>query len=72
MIKRISVFCGSGHGSDPVYTDAARRLGLLLVDKNIGLVFGGGNIGLMGEIAGTVIKGGGDQDNVFCRISWKL
>jgi uncharacterized protein (TIGR00730 family) len=47
----ICVFCGSAHGSRPQYADAARRLGTLIGEKGLSLVFGGGNVGLMGEVA---------------------
>jgi hypothetical protein len=53
-IKRVCVFCGSKHGVRPGYTEAARSLGRVLVSKQIGLVYGGGTVGLMGELALTV------------------
>lgn len=53
-IKRVCVFCGSKHGVRPGYTEAARALGRVLVSKHIGLVYGGGTVGLMGELAHTV------------------
>jgi uncharacterized protein (TIGR00730 family) len=49
--KVICVFCGSSHGADPAFAEAARRLGRLIGETGYGLVFGGGNIGLMGETA---------------------
>ena len=55
----ICVFCGSSHGADPVYSEAARRLGALMVKEGFDLVFGGGGVGLMGEVALAVSKGGG-------------
>src|SRR5581483_9607294 len=55
----ICVFCGSSHGADPVYTEAARRLGTLMVQAGFDLVFGGGGVGLMGEVASSVAKSGG-------------
>jgi uncharacterized protein (TIGR00730 family) len=59
MINRICVFCGSSPGKRPEYTQAALELGLLLVERQITLVYGGGNVGLMGEVARTVMKAGG-------------
>ena len=59
-MKRICVFCGSSPGAVPEYQEAARQLGQTLVDKNIGLVFGGGRVGMMGTIAQTVMQGGGE------------
>jgi hypothetical protein len=47
----ICVFCGSSHGAKPAYTQAAARLGTLLGERGLSLVFGGGNVGLMGEVA---------------------
>ena len=55
----ICVFCGSGAGSDPVYADAARKLGTLMAHSSITLVYGGGNIGLMGILADAVMNSGG-------------
>lgn len=56
MIKSISVFCGSSIGNNPVYKQAAEELGHLLAEHDITLVYGGGNIGMMGAIADAVIE----------------
>ena|ERR1700686_778936 len=56
----ICVFCGSSHGADPAYTEAARRFGTLMVGQGFDLVFGGGGVGLMGEVALAVSKAGGN------------
>ena len=58
-MKNICVFCGSSPGAKPEYYEAALELGHALVDKNIGLVYGGGNVGLMGQIAKVVLEKGG-------------
>jgi uncharacterized protein (TIGR00730 family) len=55
----ICVFCGSSHGKDPAYTAAAQRLGELIVAEGFELVFGGGGVGLMGEVAASVAKHNG-------------
>jgi uncharacterized protein (TIGR00730 family) len=55
----ICVFCGSASGRAPTYTAAARKLGQLLAKRGIGLVYGGGNVGLMGELADAVLDAGG-------------
>ena len=55
----ICVFCGSGTGRNPVYADAARTLGKLMVQHQSTLIYGGGNIGLMGIVADAVMAGGG-------------
>jgi uncharacterized protein (TIGR00730 family) len=59
MIKSICVFCGSSHGASPSYALAARRLGALLAQNKITLVYGGGNIGLMGELADAAMAASG-------------
>jgi uncharacterized protein (TIGR00730 family) len=49
-MKRVGVFCGSNCGTDAAYVRAARELGALLVQRRLGLVYGGGNVGLMGAL----------------------
>jgi uncharacterized protein (TIGR00730 family) len=63
-MNRICVYCGSSPGARPEYAQAARQLGQALVNRGIGLVYGGGHVGLMGEIANSVIRGGGDVTGV--------
>lgn len=58
-MKRICVFCGSSDGANPVYRQAAEKVGKFLVRENIELVYGGGRVGLMGTIADTVLAAGG-------------
>lgn len=55
----ICIFCGSGTGHNPIYADAARSLGKLMVQHHANLIYGGGNIGLMGIVADQVMAGGG-------------
>ncbi|HPQ54038.1 MAG TPA: TIGR00730 family Rossman fold protein [Spirochaetota bacterium] len=64
-MKRICVFCGSSPGKRPEYRNAARSLGSLLAERNIGLVFGGGRVGLMNEIANAVLDAGGRVTGVI-------
>jgi hypothetical protein len=52
---KICVFTGSRWGARPAYADAARRLGRALVERKLGLVYGGGNVGLMSVVADTVL-----------------
>lgn len=59
--RRVAVFCGASSGTSPVYIEAARALGHELVKRNIGLVYGGGNVGLMGAVAETVAQGLGQS-----------
>lgn len=61
----ICVFCGSGIGVNPVYSGTARTLGLLMAKYSIRLVYGGGNIGLMGIVADAVMEGGGNVTGVI-------
>ncbi|HWC60834.1 MAG TPA: TIGR00730 family Rossman fold protein [Verrucomicrobiae bacterium] len=63
--KRLCVFCGSSHGANPAYADAARNLGGELARRGIGLVYGGGNVGLMGVIADGVLAAGGEVIGVI-------
>jgi uncharacterized protein (TIGR00730 family) len=64
-MRRICVFCGSSEGSRPEYPAAAEEMGLELVRRNIGLVYGGGNVGLMGIIADAVVRAGGEAVGVI-------
>jgi hypothetical protein len=64
-MKSIAVYCGASLGADPVYADAARGLARALVEHNIGLVYGGGKVGLMGVIADEVLRLGGDATGVI-------
>jgi uncharacterized protein (TIGR00730 family) len=64
---RLCVFCGSRTGCRSVYEDAARELGRILAHQQVGLVYGGGHIGLMGILADTVLAGGGAVIGVIPR-----
>jgi uncharacterized protein (TIGR00730 family) len=64
-MRRICVFTGSRDGSHPEYAEAARQLGRELVERNYGLVYGGGNVGLMKIIADTVLDLGGHVTGVI-------
>lgn len=63
--RAVCVFCGSSPGRDPRYAEAARELGTLLAANGFSLVFGGGNIGLMGEVARAVRAGGAQVTSVI-------
>ena len=58
-MQRICVFCGSNAGHNPIYRDTAERVGRLLAARRIELVYGGGNIGLMGAVADACLEAGG-------------
>ncbi len=62
---RICVFTGSRHGVRPEYPEAARELAQILVEREYGLVYGGGNVGLMGVIADAVLERGGHVTGVI-------
>ena len=64
-IKTVAVYCGSSLGKNKVYTDYAVALGETLVNHGLNLVYGGGNIGLMGVIANTVLQKGGKVTGVL-------
>jgi hypothetical protein len=58
-MKKICVFCGARSGARPTYVAAARAFGRLLADRGLGLVYGGGRVGLMGELAQAALDHGG-------------
>jgi uncharacterized protein (TIGR00730 family) len=64
-MKRVCVFCGSSEGVRPDYADAARALGAELVRRNLGLVYGGGSVGLMGVLANAVLAERGEVVGVI-------
>ena len=64
-MKRICVFCGSRPGASGAYGEGARRLGRVLVEAGVTLVYGGGRIGLMGVLADAVLGSGGEAIGVI-------
>lgn len=58
-MNRISIFCGSSPGNRPEYLQVARKIGAMLADRGIGLVYGGANVGLMGAVADAALSRGG-------------
>jgi uncharacterized protein (TIGR00730 family) len=64
-MSRLCVFCGSNAGAVPAFADAAARLGSALASRGIGLVYGGGNVGLMGILADSVVEHGGEVIGVI-------
>jgi uncharacterized protein (TIGR00730 family) len=64
-LQRLCVFCGSSPGARPAYGEAAEQLGRLLVAEDIGLVYGGGKVGLMGRLADAVLTEGGEAIGVL-------
>ncbi len=64
-IKNICVNCGSNTGTEPEYLKAAVDLGRYLAENNIGLVYGGAGVGLMGAVASSAMENGGDVIGVI-------
>lgn len=64
-MKRLCVYCGASSGAAPQYAAGARALAAALVEAGIALVYGGGNVGLMGIIADEVMRSGGEVTGVI-------
>ena len=64
-IGTICVYCGSGPGTEPVFLKSADALGREMARNGIGLVYGGGNVGLMGTIARSVLDNGGHVTGII-------
>ena len=65
LVKNICVYCGSGSGHNPAYVEAARTFGRCMAEARIGLVYGGGGMGMMGEIAHAVLDHGGHVTGII-------
>jgi uncharacterized protein (TIGR00730 family) len=57
-LRRVTVYCGSADGSDPVFLDEARALGKAIAGARLGMVYGGAGLGLMGAVADAALEGG--------------
>jgi uncharacterized protein (TIGR00730 family) len=64
-MNRVCIFCGSSAGARPIFAEAAQAMGGALSQRGLSLVYGGGNIGLMGSIADAVLQGGGNVIGVI-------
>jgi uncharacterized protein (TIGR00730 family) len=64
-LRTVGVFCGSSRGEGDGWAEAARALGRLLAARGIGLVYGGGRVGLMGEVADAALAAGGQVVGVI-------
>ena len=64
-MKRLAVYCGSSIGADPAFAETARALGAEMAGRDIGLVYGGGRLGLMGVVADAVLSAGGEAYGVI-------
>ena len=73
-MRSICVYCGSNAGSKPVYTERAIALGTRIAQESLALVYGGGNVGLMGVVADAVLEAGGEVIGVIPEqlVSWEV
>ena len=58
-MKKVCTFTGAAMGEDPIYAETAFQLGQMIASRQLGLVYGGGKMGLMGQVADGVIDAGG-------------
>ena len=65
QVKSICVFCGASTGNNPAYAQAGRALGVMMAERGIRLVFGGGHVGMMGLVADAVLGAGGEAVGVI-------
>ena len=70
-IRKICVYCGSSAGADPAFLAAAEQFGRILAENGIGLVYGGGDLGLMGATAHAVLRAGGHVTGIIPRFLQK-
>ena len=73
-MKSVCVYCGSNAGAKPDYAQAARALGARIAGEGLALVYGGGNVGLMGQVADAVLDAGGEVIGVIPRhlVEWEV
>ena len=73
-MRSICVYCGSNAGSKPVYTERAIALGTRIAKEGLALVYGGGNVGLMGVVADAVLEAGGEVIGVIPEqlVNWEV
>lgn len=64
-MKSVCVYCGSNSGADPAFIAAARQAGQVIAGRGLTLVYGGGQVGLMGEIADAALAAGGRVEGVI-------
>jgi hypothetical protein len=64
-LASVAVYCGSSNGVDPGHVECARAFGELLAGEGIALVYGGGNVGLMGAVADGALRAGGEVHGVI-------
>ena len=64
-LQSVCVYCGSGPGTDPAFVQAAREFGKVLGENRVRLIYGGGDVGMMGAVASAVFKHGGKVTGVI-------
>lgn len=64
-VRSLCVYCGSGLGDKPIYAEAARSLGRALAESGVRLIYGGGGLGLMGEVARATLAAGGQVTGII-------
>lgn len=71
IMKSVCVFCGSSMGASTIYKEQANQLGKLLANKEIELIYGGGNVGIMGELSRAVLEHGGKVTGVIPKVIYE-
>ncbi|MCJ2117632.1 TIGR00730 family Rossman fold protein [Methylobacterium sp. J-001] len=64
-VRTVCVYCGSSFGGDPAFRDAAETLGTAIAQAGMGLVYGGGDVGLMGAVARAALEAGGHVTGII-------
>jgi hypothetical protein len=64
-INAVCVYCGSSPGTEPAFTEAATKLGKILAENSVRLIYGGGSVGLMGALAESVREHGGEVTGII-------
>jgi len=67
-MRKVCVYCGSSPGAQPEYAKAARELGRVLAGEGLGVIYGGSNVGLMGQLADGALESGGEVIGVIPRM----
>ena len=67
-VKRVAVYCGSANGSNPAFLAEAKDLGAAIAEAQLGLVYGGASVGLMGAVADSALAGGAEVIGVLPEI----
>ena len=71
-IKNISVFCGAHLGNNSIYASEAKKVAEVIVEKGMNVVFGGGDVGLMGVVSHTAIDNGGEVLGISLQSLYEL